>query len=70
MAISITDRDGNRVFTIDAGSTGCPGSVFILGPEGFCMEFNRADIIGAFKAEFGIQESLMTGIERYLEAVA
>lgn len=67
MATSTTDRDGNRVFTIDAHCEAHPDSVFLVGPLDFCMEFKRADIVRAFKIELDIRESLMTGVERFLE---
>lgn len=70
MATKIVDRDGNRVLTIDANSEGCPGSVFITGPRGFCMEFSMHDLIAGFKKELGIVEALEVGLERFLHAVA
>jgi hypothetical protein len=70
MATKIVDRDGNRVFTIDANTAGCPGSVFITGPRGFCMEFTMSDLVSGFKKELGIVEVLEVGLDRFLQAAA
>lgn len=70
MATRIIDRDGNRVFSIDANNDGCPGSVFITGPRGFCMEFDMSEFVGGVKKELGIVEVLDVGISRFLAAAA
>lgn len=70
MATPIIDRDGNRVFSIDANNDGCPGSVFVTGPRGFCMEFNMHEFVGGVKKELGIVEVLEVGIDRFLASVA
>lgn len=70
MATRIVDRDGNRVLSIDASNAGCPGSVFITGPRGFCMEFHLADLVSGFKNELGIVESLDVSMGRYLQTAA
>lgn len=70
MATQIIDRDGNRVFSIDANNAGCPDSVFVTGPRGFCMEFLKSEMISGFKKELGIVESLESGLERFLAAAA
>lgn len=70
MATRIIDRDGNRVFSIDANNDGCPGSVFITGPRGFCMEFAMEEFIAGVKKELGIVEALEVGLERFLASAA
>jgi hypothetical protein len=70
MATHIVDRDGNRAFSIDANNAGCPGSVFVTGPRGFCMEFLMADFVSGVKRELGIVETLEVGLDRFLQAAA
>jgi hypothetical protein len=70
MATRIIDRDGNRVLSIDASNEGSPGSVFVSGPRGFCMEFNLCEFVSAVKDELGIVESLEVGLERFMQYAA
>lgn len=68
MEVSLTDRSG-RVLRIDANNPGCPDSVFIMGPRGFCMEFDRETARVLMKEVFAIYEPLEYGLERFLESL-
>lgn len=70
MATRIIDRDGNRVLSVDANNQGTPGSVFISGPRGFCMEFDLAEFISGIKRELGIVEDLDSSLERFMQFAA
>jgi len=54
----IADIDGARMLQIDAHSDRLPGSVFLSGPQGWCVEFDRATFVRAVLDELGIVDPL------------
>lgn len=70
MATRIIDSDGNRVLSVDANNEGSPGSVFVSGPRGFCMEFDLVEFVSAIKCELGIIETLEVSLERFMQFAA
>lgn len=58
MTTRISDIEATRSFELQGDNPGLPGSVFITGSEGGCMEFDRATFIAAVCAEFGLVDPL------------
>lgn len=50
----IIEHGTKRAISIDAQNTINPQSVFLSGPRGLCMEFDRATFIEAIRQEFGL----------------
>lgn len=59
----MADLDGARTLQIDARCDRLPGSVFITGPQGWCMEFDRATFVSAVLDELGIVDPLELMLE-------
>lgn len=51
--MQITDVDGERSIEIDAKSAASPDSVFLVGPRGLCLEFDRFTFLELVAREFG-----------------
>jgi len=58
MTTQISDLEGTRAISLEATNAGLPGSVFLMGPEGWCMEFDRATFMEAVRVEFGLVDPL------------
>ena len=58
MTTQISDFETTRSFELQGDNRGLPGSVFLTGSDGFCMEFDRATFIAAVSAEFGLVDPL------------
>lgn len=54
MATQFLDIDGDRHLTIDAGDSRRPQSVYIFGPDGLAIEFDRMVFYMALMVEFGL----------------
>lgn len=68
MATSLWDATGTREYKIDCDFEKHGNSVFISGPGGFCVEFNREEMIQHMKREYLLVESLDLVLSRILEA--
>lgn len=58
MTTTIIDIENARSFEIEGDNPGSPGSVFISGPRGWCMELDRATFLQAVADEFGLVDPL------------
>lgn len=54
---------------IEADNHKNPGSIFIMGPSGFCMEFDKMELVRVVKIELGLVELVSTGAERFLASI-
>lgn len=72
MATTFLDIDGDRFLTIDAGDERRPQSVYIFGPQGLAIEFDRHVLLMAAKLELGLMENHECHLKQIydLEAVA
>lgn len=57
MATRLLDIDGERHITIDAGDTNRPESIYIFGPDGLAIEFDRVVLYMALVLEFGLSKT-------------
>jgi hypothetical protein len=62
----IKDAEGERWLSFDGRNAGSPLSVFVRGPRGLCIEFEKEAFIQALKDEFGLHEPVAAGAERFL----
>lgn len=68
MTASIWDVTGTREFVMEGGTGKCENSVFISGPGGFCVEFDRGELLDHLKTEFFAIDQMDLAIYRILEA--
>jgi hypothetical protein len=66
--VKINDIEGTRTIEIDGSSS--PGSVFLIGEFGYCIEVDRETLLLAIAVEVGFSESVSLGAERFLEQAA
>ena len=70
MSVKINDARGERYIVVEGDNERLSESVFIMGPLGFCMEFDRDTFLRAIKEEFTLIEPLEVGLERFMASVA
>jgi hypothetical protein len=56
MGTRFLDIDGDRELVIDAGDERRPNSVYIFGPQGLAIEFDRMVFYMAVALELGLTE--------------
>lgn len=66
MGKKIKDIDGHRWLQFDGEVAHRPDSVFVMGSNGLCVEFNKMAFYAAILLEFGLPESVSAGAERFL----
>lgn len=54
MIRKIRDVTGTRSISFDFNNKRVPGSIFIMGSAGYCIEIPRQDLMEAFKTEFNL----------------